>query len=165
MDEDVFWAMVQRCHDVSSGDMKEKCKLVIAEIARLSAEDALAFHQIFQRMMDAAYAWPLWGAAYVANGGCGDDSFSDFRASLISRGRAAYENALADPDSLADDTIYIDSWFYEGFQYAITDGVKAKIGKRPTRAFPHPRSPAGTPWPEKTVCDLYPRLMQKVAAS
>jgi hypothetical protein len=49
-----------------------------------------------------AYTRSLWGAAYVMHGGCSDDSFSDFRATLISHGRTIYDAALADTESLAD---------------------------------------------------------------
>jgi Protein of unknown function (DUF4240) len=49
-----------------------------------------------------SYDWGLWGAAYVIDGGCSDDGFDYFRAYLISRGRAVFEAAMADPDSLAD---------------------------------------------------------------
>ena len=52
--------------------------------------------------MADAYTWDLWGAAYLINGGCSDDGFAYFRSWLISRGRAAYEEAVRDPDSLAD---------------------------------------------------------------
>jgi hypothetical protein len=34
-------------------------------------------------MMDRGYSWELRGAAYVINDGCGDDTFNDFRSSLI----------------------------------------------------------------------------------
>jgi hypothetical protein len=136
MDADRFWAIVDACHAASGGDMERKHQLIKAAISRLSSDEALDFYQIFNRMMDAAFTWPLWGAAYVLNGGCGDDSFIDFRASLISGGRAMFDKAVADPDSLADEDIDIDSWFRERFQYAITDGVKAKIGRRPSRASP-----------------------------
>ena len=56
----------------------------------------------FHRISDQGYGWPLWGAAYLLNGGCGDDGFDDFRGWLVTRGRAVFEAALADPDSLAD---------------------------------------------------------------
>ena len=44
----------------------------------------------------------MWGAGYTLDGGMGDDSFKDFCSWLISRGRAAYEAVLIDPDALAD---------------------------------------------------------------
>jgi hypothetical protein len=162
MDDDKFWAMVEECHTASRDNMDRKEQLIKAAISRLSRDDALAFFQIFQRMMDTAFTWPLWGAAYVVNGGCGDDSFTDFRASLISRGRTVFDKAIADPDSLADDDTDTANWFHEGFQYAIVEGVKANTGSRPRRASPPPSSPAGLRWTEATVSGYYPRLVQKL---
>jgi hypothetical protein len=75
-----------------------------------------------------------------------------------------FDKAVADPDSLADEDIDIDSWFRERFQYAITDGVKAKIGSRPSRASPPLSSPVGQRWTEATVERFYPRLVQKRGA-
>ena len=37
--------------------------------------------------MDDSYRWDLWGAAYLANGGCSDDGFDYFRGWLIGQGR------------------------------------------------------------------------------
>ena len=125
MDDLSFWAIVQRAHDQSGGDMDEKCEAIKNEIAKLPKEEAEAFSHLFDAMMDKAYAWPLWGAAYVIHGGCGDDTFSDFRASLISRGRRAFEMALSDPDALADEVFDENEWFYEGYQYAVSEGVEA----------------------------------------
>jgi hypothetical protein len=165
MDDEKFWAIIEECHAASEGDAARKDQLIKAAMSRLSGEDALAFYQIFLRMMDAAFTWGLWGAAHVLNGGCGDDSFSDFRASLISRGRVVFEETVADPDSMADDDdIDIKSWFHEGFEYAIADGVKANIGRRPSRGGPLPRSPTGQRWLEATVRESYPKLAQKLAS-
>jgi len=83
MDEDGFWKIVQRAHDSSGGDMDQKCDALRQQIAVLSKDEALEFARLFNEKMDQAYDWPLWGAAYVINGGCSDDTFSDFRAALI----------------------------------------------------------------------------------
>jgi hypothetical protein len=165
MGDDEFWEIIEECNAASTGDMNRKDQLVEAAIGRLSRDHALEFYRIFHRMMDSAFAWPLWGAAYVINGGCGDDTFSDFRASLISRGRAPFEKAIVDPDSLADEDIDLDSWFHEGFAHAISDGFTAKLGKRPVRVDPHPASPAGVRWPEATVHEIYPKLMRKLGSN
>jgi hypothetical protein len=100
MSIDDFWMIIQSVHDRAIGDMDKKGKLLKSELAKLSPADAAAFSEIFDSLKDRAYCWSLWGAAYVIHGGCGDDTFSDFRASLISRGREAFERAMADPDSL-----------------------------------------------------------------
>ncbi len=52
-----------------------------------------------------AYAWPVWGAAYLVEGGCSDDAFMDFRDGLVLAGRATFERTLADPDTLADHPV------------------------------------------------------------
>jgi hypothetical protein len=164
MDDDKFWAILEGCRAASGGDMDRMDQLIKVAISGMLSEDALAFYQIFQRMMDTAFTWPLWGAAYVLNGGCGDDSFSDFRASLISRGRTVFDKTIANPDSVADEDIDIESWFHEGFQYAIAEGVKANIGRRPNRVNSLPTSPAGLQWAEATVHKFYPKLAQKLAS-
>ena len=163
MDESNFWEIVERVHDQSGGDMDEKREAIKDAIATLPKDEAEAFGQLFEATMDKAYTWPLWGAAYVINGGCGDDTFSDFRASLISRGRKAFERALSHPDALADEVFDEDAWFYEGYQYGVSEGVEAAAGKRPPRAVPHPENPSGQKWSEEEVNALYPKLTEKFA--
>ena len=109
MDEQSFWQIIQQVHDASHGNMARKCELLTAQVAQLSKEDAVEFRNVFDATMRRAYHWPLWAAAYLIHGGCGDDTFSDFRSALISRGRRAFEKALSDPDALADEPIDDDA--------------------------------------------------------
>jgi hypothetical protein len=111
--------------------------------------------------MVRAYAWPLWGAAYIIQGGCGDDAFTDFRASLISRGQISYEQALSDPDSLAGQEIDEGAWFFEGYQYAVTEGVEAAAGEIVDRMSHVTTRPSGTEWSEDEVYELFPKLSRK----
>ena len=159
MDEDGFWKIVQNANDRSGGDMDQKCDALRQQISALSKDDALGFARHFDAMMDKAYNWPLWGAAYVINGGCSDDTFTDFRGALISRGREAFERALSNPDSLADEDFDEADWFYEGYQYAVTDGVEAVAGTRPQRNAPS--QPSGAEWREDQVGALFPKLSAK----
>ena len=158
MDETAFWKIVQDAHDASGGDMERKCYALRHQIPSLSKADAIEFAQFFDAMMAKAHSFPLWGAAYVINGGCSDDTFDDFCSSLISRGRQAFERALSDPDALADDPDESD-WFHEGYQYAVTDGVEAVGGQRPQRAMPS--QPAGVAWQEDELGALFPKLSAK----
>lgn len=186
MDEATFWHIVQQAHDASAGNMAAKCEAIEAQLLALPAADVLEFGEHFDRALDKAYDWRLWGAAYVIHGGCSDDTFTDFRASLISRGRRDFELALSDPDALADEPIDEDDWFYEGYQYAISDAVRAKatspsaqtpqgwfgrlLGRRTSepqqpmpRYAPAPPEPAGTEWSETDLPNLYPRLSKRFA--
>ncbi len=96
MDLDGFWKLI----DAAAGADARRDALA-EQLASLSREDLIAFQAHFDRAFDAAYQWPLWGAAYLMQGGCSDDGFMDFRYGLISLGRSIYEAALAEPDSLA----------------------------------------------------------------
>jgi len=158
-----FWSFIQRAHDAAGGDMDRKCELIRAEVHRLSPSEASAFSRLFDEVMDRAYTWPLWGAAYVIHGGCSDDSFADFRSSLISRGQAEFEQAVTDPDSLAEARLSDDDLFYEGFDYAVREAVEARVGGRVIRTSPHPSEPVGNEWSEDEVYDLFPRLRHKYA--
>jgi uncharacterized protein DUF4240 len=161
VDESKFWELVQRAHDGASDDMDRKCEALKAEIGKLSKSEASDFGVLFDTMMNRAYSHELWGAAYVVHGGCGDDTFNDFRSALISRGRACFERALADPDFLADEVFDETTWFYEGYQYAVSAGVKDVAGSQPGRRLPDPDSPSGEDWVEDDLGTLFPRLNAK----
>lgn len=160
MDEDRFWAVIQKCHDAFPADMERKGELVRQEIARLSKSEAALFFDLCDGAMDLAYSWELWGAAYVINGGCGDDTFMDFRASLISRGRSVFEKATSNPDALADEEFDPNTWFYEGFQYDVSEAVQAVLGHTPKRRR-YRFAPSGSKWTEDMLSTLYPRLSTK----
>jgi len=66
----------------------------------LPLDEGRSFHRHFDEREDRAYTWELWAAAYIVGGGCSDDAFSDFRATLISMGRQTFERVIADPQSL-----------------------------------------------------------------
>ena len=165
MNETLFWEIIENSHQESKGDMEIQCEKLKKAIEELTPQAAEEFSNLFDHYMDSAFTWELWGAAYVINGGCGDDTFSDFRASLISRGKQAYEKALDNPDALADEAndvaLVENNWFFEGIEYAVTDAVEMVIGELPPRKNPYPSDPAGSEWDEDEVYDLYPNLSRQ----
>lgn len=161
MTTDRFWAIVDGVNAASAGDMDMKCALLGRELRGLPAEEVKSFSDHFDDALDAAYSWDLWAAAYIIGGGCSDDAFSDFCATLLSRGRSDFESALADPESLADTDIDEDSGFYEGYQYVADEVYEEMTGRTPKRSKPHPESPSGVDFDEETVGERYPRLAKK----
>lgn len=159
MNDTACWILVETCHDTALNDMEFKCQLVHDAVSKLSEADVADFVRWFDATMGRAYTWGLWGAAYVMNGGCGDDAFANFCACLISRGEAALVKALADPDSIADVAGDIESWFYEGYDTAIMNAARLSLGTLPERG-PFPAEPSGEKWDEDTVTTLYPRLQE-----
>ena len=162
MKKDEFWHIIDSVNGESNGDMDLKCALLKNRLDRLNEEKLKAFINHFDSADAGAYTWSLWGAAYVMHGGCSDDAFADFRATLISHGRKVYEAALNDPESLAD-VEYRDQEdiCYEGFQYVKSDVAEDKLGEIPERSIPFPSEPSGEDWDEATVSKLYPRLSAK----
>jgi hypothetical protein len=102
MNRDHYWALIDRTRAESGKDPEEQAKLLQSAVSALSAEEILDFEKHTTALLDASYRNRLWGAAYLINGGCSDDGFDYFRGWLIAQGRATYEAALANPDSLAD---------------------------------------------------------------
>ena len=164
MTRDEFWEIIDSVHDDSEGNMERKCRLFRERLRSLTAEDLTEFIGHFYRVDDAAYTWELWGAAFVIHGGCGDDSFGDFRATVISHGRGVYEAALRTPESLADlEVTDAEDLFYEGFQHVIHEVADATLGGSPTRPGSCVLSgkPGGMEWDESTVAQRYPKLNAK----
>ena len=162
MNTDQFWQIIDSVHGKSSGDMDRKCELLKEELSRLESNELCDFINHFDSADAAAYTWPLWGAAYVMHGGCSDDSFSDFRATLISQGREVYERALNDPESLVElDFDDEEDVCYEGFQYVKNDVAEEKLGEIPKRKASFPDDPTGLEWDEDSLEQLFPKLSAK----
>jgi len=163
MNEELFWQLIHKVHHAAPDDMQVKCEQISTELSKLSVEDAIEFQKLFDQQMDKTYTWPLWGAAYLIGGGCSDDAFYDFRSSLISRGAESVQAALLNPDSLSNKTIDEELMFYEGFQYAISQGVEAALGSIPVRYAPHPTDPSGETWNEDddSLQKMLPNLWAK----
>jgi hypothetical protein len=81
-------------------------------------------------------------------------------------GRQTFENALKDPQSLADIDYDAETAHYEGYQY-VPAQVEKELGggQRFPRYQAHPATPSGKPWNEDEVDGLYPKLAKKYSYS
>lgn len=145
MNSEGFWLLVEATRAETKERQLEKFK---SELQCLTAEQLIEFERQFIQFKFAAYNWDLWLVAWLCQGGmCSDDSFSDFRSWLISRGRAVYELALVDADALVDEMRQADDPRFELFGY-----VAGKVYRELTEEdFPdfelqHPTEPAGGDW-------------------
>jgi hypothetical protein len=138
MDEARFWSLIEAARadiDVAALNNQDEVLDIQSErltelLGQLNPVEVIAFSERFWERMAIAYRWPLWNAAYWLLGGCGNDGFTDFRASLISLGPERFYQVVNDPDSLADITDkagvpYLGS---EGFQYLATRVYRSKTG-------------------------------------
>ena len=101
MDEQTFWAIIDRTA-VHEADPDRQTEALRAELEGLTADEVVAFRNAFEAQLARAYTWDLWAVAYVAHGGASDDGFEYFRRWMVSKGRAAFEHLVAQPDDLPD---------------------------------------------------------------
>lgn len=76
-------------------------EMLVSLLTARGGREILGFDAVQDEVNDEAYRWDLWAAAYLINGGCSDDGFDYFRGWLMAQGRQVWDDALADPDSLA----------------------------------------------------------------
>ncbi len=100
MDAQRFWDIIRKA--CRPGEEDDWYAALVARLAQLPPEEILAFDRQFHERTNAAYTVDLWGAAYLINGGASDDGFFYFRCWLVGMGKRVCEQALANPDSLAD---------------------------------------------------------------
>lgn len=100
MTRDEFWSIIDATR--SGDDPYEHAEAIQNELSQRAPADILDFERHLADLLVASYTWNLWGAAYLINGGCSDDGFDYFRGWLITQGRSVFDNAVTDPDSLAD---------------------------------------------------------------
>jgi hypothetical protein len=156
---DQSWTIVEEVHRDSGGDMDTKCESLGNRLRRLPLEEVQSFDEHFTDCTHRAYNWQLWAAAYIICHGCSDDSFSDFRSTLISMGREIFEKALADPQSLADKHYDAEQANYEGYQYVASIAYEEMSGGEPIPLSGlQPEEPSGQNWDESKVGVLYSKL-------
>ncbi len=172
MPDAVFWEIIDRVAR-TPGAPEDRLEALATALTALSLDDVIAFEITFRRLLNKAYTWDLWGAAYVIHGGCSDDGFEYFRRWLVSRGRAAYEAALADADSLADLDLEPTGpegyWEFEEFYYVAGEVYADKGGDGDVRDHSEGEAGLGGPDPsgeafsddEAHLSKRYPKLWRR----
>jgi hypothetical protein len=161
MNGEALWDLVARVNEASGGDMDLKCERLAEELRKLGPGGVHSFARHFYEAFHRAYSWALWDAAYIINGGCGDDGFTDFRSTLISMGREVFEAALVNPESLVEVDVGAGQPTYEGYQYVAPLVYKELTGKEMVHDSGHPAEPSGVQTEEWELEKRYPKLAAK----
>ena len=159
--QDFFWNIIEQAKSLADDDIEQRPAALQQILMGQTAEQIRRFDQIYHEKLVEAYSWELWGAAYVIQGGCSDDSFDYFRDFLISEGQQVFEQALKSPDDLAHIELP-DDVELEDFRYAIADAYEAVTGQElPAHTITFPAEPADQAWTEDQLDTLYPQLCAK----
>jgi hypothetical protein len=161
MDDSRFWMLVDAARAQAGASEQARPPALRAALAALPADEIQGFQRVYDRMIARAKRWDLWGAAYLMNGGCSDDGFRYFRDWLVSEGKVCYEQALADPDSLAEFPVQ-DSFELESFGYAALDAYAEHTDRPLERDFSDEGAmPEGREWDVEELAGMLPRLAGK----
>ncbi|MFG2000557.1 DUF4240 domain-containing protein [Spirillospora sp. NPDC048911] len=181
MEIDGWWGLVDgaraavgdRADDRDSADDPLPGALTAA-LSELEPPEIIDFYVKHVEITDSAYLYPLWNAAYLIEGGCGDDGFMDFRDGLMLLGRDTFTRAVADPDSLAELPVVASmgrdekGWIgYESLSYLIRDAYKTARGETDSfdaaveaavKAMERPERPLGETWDVEDDEEMHRRL-------
>lgn len=130
LSEDIFWSIIDRSLKNTKNQDEQEAYLV-KEIGKLTPMEMVGFRLRTDKLLYDTYNDGMWCAAYIMNGGCGDDGFEYFRCWVISRGKDTYEKAKTNPDSLIAAAIdEEDIYDFEGFWYVALTAFEKKTGKK-----------------------------------
>lgn len=163
MDEDRFWKIIDTSKSNSKGNYQRQQSELEKELSIIEAVDILKFDNRFRKLRGELYKWELWGAAYIMNGGCSDDCFSDFRGWLIGHGKETYYNALSNPESLVDLNHDMASDDWEGLSYVAMKTYEEKTGSQMPHGFQENFEITGEEWKEEgdDLKNKFPKLWSK----
>ncbi len=162
MDSQTFWEMISISKANSSGDYEQQQLELKKELLKRSATDILEFDNKFRTLRGEIYDWNFWAAAYIINGGCSDDCFSDFRGWLIGQGKAVFEGAIQNVENLAElkDTNDGD---WEGLSYVPSEAYEQKTRKDLPAGIRENFEITGEEWSEDgdDLKNKFPKLWEK----
>jgi hypothetical protein len=158
MPEDQFWAIIARARNLGRGSYMSVCTSLTNSLEDLPADEIERFDRTFSCLMENAYDFKLWEAAYALNGGCSDDMFEYFRSWLIGQGKNRYYRALRAPRSLFFFGTKELVENYEGLAYCAANAYSQKTGKEIPLADDIPSRDPGTAFDEGAAILKYPDL-------
>jgi hypothetical protein len=163
MDAARCWQLIEATAPEGGAGTEEHADAVAEALRTLEPDEIVAFDLFLHERLEEAYRWDLWAVAYVALGGCGDDSFEYFRLWLVAQGKDYFERALKDERRAVDNLAPGDEAECEALLYAAQEVYESKTGGSglPSSYSPHKTDPDGEPWSEETVHELYPELAKR----
>ena len=164
MESEKFWKIIETTKSKSLGDYEKQQSELEKELSKLTANEVLEFDNKFRTLRGEVYNWNFWAAAYIINGGCSDDCFSDFRGWLIGQGQSIYENAIKNIETLTELNETNDG-DWEGLSYIPTEVYEKKTGNDMPQGIQENFEITGDEWEEdeNDLKNRFPKLYTKFA--
>ncbi|WP_346239677.1 DUF4240 domain-containing protein [Mariniflexile soesokkakense] len=162
MEAEKFWKIIEITKSKSSRDYEKQQFELEKELQKLTVKEVLEFDNKFRALKGEIYNWNFWAAAYIINGGCSDDCFSDFRGWLIGQGKSIFERAIQDIETLSELN-ETNGGDWEGLSYIPTNVYEKKTGNDMPQGIQENFEIYGEEWDEdeKYLKNKYPKLWAK----
>lgn len=163
MPDDQFWKLINRTYQKSEGDYETQQEILHQELRKLSPIEIVQFDNKFRKLRGEAYTWELWGAVYIIQGGCSDDSFMDFRGWLIAQGKEFYYKTLSSPETLAEVDPERTDVEWEGMGYVPAAVFEEVTGSEIPTVYSENNEVTGKEWDENNddLRNRFPQLWSK----
>jgi hypothetical protein len=158
VDERRFWEIVDATLPAAA-DRERQEELLWEQLVALPPDEVAAFDWWFDRQLIRSDCDNVNAAWALIDGVGSDDGYHDFCCWLVSRGRVAFEAALADPDSLSavvvpdEDTQFMDFGCVAQGVYEHLTGDEC-----PDLDLPRPEYPKAERWDTRDINEARRRM-------
>ncbi|MGB0431596.1 MAG: DUF4240 domain-containing protein [Bacteroidia bacterium] len=164
MNEATFWKIIKITKDKSNDNYEKQQNELAIELSKLTPDDLILFGNRFRYFRGQANTWELWGSIYIIHGGCGDDSFNDFREWVIGQGKDFFYKTIKNPETLIEvDTEKIENVEWEGLGYVADSVFENKTGQDMPYPFQENHVTTGKEWADNNedLKTMFPKLCAK----
>lgn len=164
MKEEKFWSIIKITKDNSKDDFELQQVELANKLRELTPDEIILFGNRFRSYRGLANTWELWGAIYIIHGGCGDDSFNDFREWVIGQGKDFYNKTIKNPETLVEvETKKIENYDWEGLGNVPGTIFEELTGQEMPYPFQENHNTTGNEWEEDSddLKNLFPKLYAK----
>jgi hypothetical protein len=162
-----FWDIIDVARKRAGKNQTAQHDALEEQLRSLSPDEIATFNAHFTHCLGRADCNEIYAAAAIIDGfGVSDDAFTYFLEWLIAQGKAVFENALQNPDSLANAVEKGQVCSLEGFGYIPTRVWEEKTGlcadEMPGHNATEAKAPSGAAWKDDDdLRQRFPRLWEK----
>jgi Protein of unknown function (DUF4240) len=167
VDRGRFWELINASRQRAKGSQHAQADALEELLRALPAEEVAGFDEHFTACMGRADCNDVYAAAAIIDGfWVSDDAFTYFLEWLIAQGQKVFEDALQDPDSLAESVEKGEVCDFEGFGYIAARVWEEKTGlsaeEMPGQVATPAKAPSGAAWKDdEDLKRRFPRLWKK----
>jgi hypothetical protein len=159
IDESLFWELIDSSRRLCES-IGEQLDCLTSFLKKFKANEIRKFQKILYQRLRESFRWDLWALAYIAQNGCSDDAFEDFRAWLILQGQEVYELALNDIHEVMHKIPTGSGTQAEGLLSIAAIAYESRTGKSLPPVKGIAKNLQGDSWKEEELEMKYPDVCQ-----